>query len=260
MVAQHHATGVPAITVPLSVPHGYLVFMITNRSIATFGCAFAASMSLVACTQSSLTPTSTSSAATGDTTASDASGSAQLVASGFGQLDEYAWVTSLIKNTSGSQGQTITVSFNVLDAAGKLLATASQVESFSTPGQELAVGTQVTIPGKAKAATVEATLDVKEDGIGPDEPEPSMPPITAKVVKNEYGSFDAVYEVVNPGSTALTNIRIGVICSNAANSIIGGGPAYPELIPPSGKIRVDTDVITNGKPATCVAYPSIPGW
>lgn len=234
--------------------------MITYRNLAAIASVCLVTTILFGCSQSTSTPTVTGSAATGEPSAAPASGTGQLVASGFGQRDEYAWVTSLIKNASDTQGQTVTVSFNVLDSAGKLLATASQVESFSTPGQELAVGTQVTISGKAKVAKVEATLDVNEDGIGPDEPQPSIPPVATKVVKNEYGTFDAAYEVVNPGATPLKEVRIGVICFNAGNTIIGGGQDYPSLIPPSGKIRVDTDVITNGKPAACTAYPSIPGW
>ena len=234
--------------------------MINFRSLALVASVCLVASFLFGCSQSTSPPAVTGSAATGDPSAAPAAGAGQLVASGFGQRDEYAWVTSLIKNASDTQGQTVTVSFNLFDAAGKLLATASQVESFSTPGQELAVGTQVTIGGKAKVAKVEATLDVKEDGIGPDEPQPSIPPVAAKVVKNEYGTFDATYEVVNPGATALKDVRIGVICTNAAKTIIGGGSDYPDLIPPSGKIRVDTDVITSGKPTACTAYPSIPGW
>ena len=81
----------------------------------------------------------------------------------------------------------------------------------------------MTISGKAKVAKVEATLDVKEDGIGPAEAQPSIPPVAARVVKNVYGTFDAAYEVVNPGSTPLKDVRIGVICVNAGNTIVGGG-------------------------------------
>ena len=211
------------------------------------------------CSQPTSTPTVKGSAATGEASEGPASGTGQLVASGFGQRDEYAWVTSLIKNASDTHGQAATVSFNLLDSAGRLLATASQGESFSTPGQELAVGTQVTISGKAKVAKVEATLDVKEDGIGPAEAQPSIPPVAARVVKNVYGTLDAAYEVVNPGSTPPRGSPHRVICVNAGNTIVGGGQDYPSLIPPSGTIRVDTNVITNGKPTACTAHPSIPG-
>jgi len=219
------------------------------------------SVALVGCSESSSLPTDTESSETSPAEASNATaGSGELVSSGFGQSDEYVWVTSLVKNTSEQTGQTVTVSFNVLDSEDNLLATTTQVEAFSTPAQELAVGTQVTVDKGLKAARVEATLDVQEDGIGPKDAQPSMPPIQAKVAKNEYGTYTATYEVVNPTANVLTTVRIGVICVNGANTIIGGGSQFPTLIPASGKIRADTDVATSGKPGACTAYPWISGF
>ena len=39
-----------------------------------------------------------------------------LKEAGFGQTDEYVWVTALVHNNSAYVGQTVTVNFNVLDA------------------------------------------------------------------------------------------------------------------------------------------------
>ncbi|MFC4145779.1 FxLYD domain-containing protein [Micromonospora mangrovi] len=55
---------------------------------------------------------------------------------GFGQHDEYVAVVALVENTSEKVGQTVTVQFNVSDAAGTLLKSQSQVESFTRPGAE----------------------------------------------------------------------------------------------------------------------------
>jgi hypothetical protein len=58
--------------------------------------------------------------------------SARLLKTGFGQSQEYAWVTSLVENQSeGNIGQFVTVQFNLLGADGEILASTDQVEEFS---------------------------------------------------------------------------------------------------------------------------------
>src|SRR4051812_46894795 len=79
---------------------------------------------------------------------SDAKSSGKLLASGFGQEGPYLWVTALVKNTSQDVGQFVTVQFNVLNQAGDIIASQSQVESFSRSGQTLVLGTQVDLTGK----------------------------------------------------------------------------------------------------------------
>jgi hypothetical protein len=52
----------------------------------------------------------------------------------------------------------------------------------------------------------------------------------------------------------LQSPRIGVICKGADGKVNGGGSDYPDLVPPSGQIVIDPNLITTGKPATCTAY------
>ncbi|MFF7550601.1 hypothetical protein ACFZCU_44355 [Streptomyces canus] len=92
------------------------------------------------------------------TSSPSAKPSGQLVASGFGQQDEYVWVTSLVRNTSPHVGQTVTVQFNVLDANNKIIGSESQVENFSQPDQLLVVGTQVDVKPSEKAQLVRTGL------------------------------------------------------------------------------------------------------
>lgn len=210
------------------------------------------------------TPTSTaptSAAPTFTASSTSPSGSARdagsLVASGFGQKDQYAWVTALVHNNSDKVGQTVTVQFNAKDPAGTLVKSTSQVESFSRLGQDLAVGTQVTVPNGSKIATVEATLLVGSSDLT-SKPFPDLGTTPVKLVADQYGGLTADFELSNPTNMPLKDPRLGIICYDAANKIIGGGSSYPDLVPSSGKVAVEGSIITTGKPVSCKVYPGAP--
>lgn len=190
--------------------------------------------------------------------AADDKPTGSLLETGFGQRDEYVWVVALVENTSDKVGQTVTVQFNVKDAAGELLKSESQVEHFSRPSQKMPVGTQVDLPRGKKAAKVEATLLVEDNGAFSTEPFPEIKTGPVQIVKSEYGTgeYDARFEVTNPQAEPLKSPRVDVVCHDAAKKIIGGGFTFPELIPPSGKAAVEVSTITTVKPASCVAYAS----
>ncbi|WP_405522685.1 hypothetical protein OG426_05465 [Streptomyces canus] len=188
------------------------------------------------------------------TSSPSAKPSGQLVASGFGQQDEYVWVTSLVRNTSPHVGQTVTVQFNILDANNKIIGSASQVENFSRPDQLLVVGTQVDVKPNEKAAKVKATLLVEDEGTFSTKPFPKIPTSAVHVSKGEYGDTTGTFEVSNPTTTPLKDARVGIICYDAKRNVTGGSSEYPDLVPPSGKIRVESTLNTLGTPATCDAY------
>ncbi|MGV9249295.1 hypothetical protein [Streptomyces sp. NPDC003710] len=178
----------------------------------------------------------------------------QLVASGFGQQDECVWVTSLVRNTSPHVGQTVTVQFNILDAHNKIIGSGSQVESFSQPDQLLVVGTQVDVKSNEKAAKVKATLLVEDEGTFSTKPLPKIPTSAVHIGKGEYGDTTGTFEVSNPTTAPLKDARVGVICYDTKHNVVGGSSEYPDLVPPSGKIRIESTLNTLGAPATCDAY------
>ena len=199
---------------------------------------------------SAATPSPTTSAAASDTQP------AKLLKTGFGQTGQYVWVTSIVQAVNDDAvGKFVTVQFNVLDKAGKILASTDQVESLNSKGERIALGTQVDLPSaKVKAAKVEATLALGNDTNEP----PSDFKVTATkatVGKDEYGGLKATFQLVNSGSEPIKDARVGVVCLNRAGEIIGGTSDYPDLIPPHGKIRVDAPVTATGTPATCEVYP-----
>lgn len=183
--------------------------------------------------------------------------SGTLKESGFGQSQEYLWVTSIVHNNTDKVGQTVTVNFNVYDEKDALIKTESQVESFSRPKADHAVGTHVELQPGEKAARVEATLLVEEPGIGPFAAFPELPVTTPKYSKDYLGQH-AVFELSNPSPEPLKEPRLQVVCRNAENSIIGGGSEYPNLVPANGKVRVDATVITSGEPKSCEVFSSAP--
>jgi hypothetical protein len=180
----------------------------------------------------------------------------QLLESGFGQTDEYVWVTSLVKNTASTVGQTVTVQFNVYDKAGTLIGSTEQVESFQSVGQLLAVGTQLDLKPQEKAASVKATLLVEDKGAFSDEPFPAIKTSLVKIGKDEFGGVSASFDVTDPTDQPLKNPRIGIICYNAKKQIIGGSSEFPDLVPASDKYHVDSTVNVTGTPASCTAYAS----
>jgi hypothetical protein len=230
------------------------------RSVALI-CA-AGVFALSACASGSTPPTSAPAPTTAQTPPVARSSAPKelgtIKASGFGQQDQYVWVTAVVHNNSDLVGQTVTVNFNVLDNQGNLLKSQSQVESFFQPGADHAVGTQVGLEPGQKAAKVETTLDVEASGTFSDKPFPTLPITKVKVGKGQYGEDVASFEVSNPLTVALKSPRIAVVCTDAAGAIIGGGSEFPTLLPASGKVKVDASINVSGKPARCTVYSGPP--
>jgi hypothetical protein len=184
--------------------------------------------------------------------------SARLLRSGFGQSGRYAWVTSLVENQAENNvGQFVTIGFNLLDSHGKILASADHSEKFSRADEKLAVGTQVDIPDRGKVTRVEATMEVSEHPNVDAEPFPKITTGKVKVVKadySEYGDRVGRVQVNNPTDEALKSPRVSLICLNAKDRVIGGGSAYPELIPAAGNVLAEATLIANGKIERCEAY------
>lgn len=180
-----------------------------------------------------------------------------LKESGFGQHDEYVWVTALVHNNSKYVGQTVTVNFNVLDQAGEILKSESQVEAFDRPEADHIIGTQVSLNPGEKAAKVEATLDVAAEGTFSDKPFPTLPTTDVSLTK-EFGTHKASFVLSNTLGQPLKSPRINVLCRDAAAKIVGGGSTYPDLVPAGGKSKVEANLLVSGTPKSCEAFVGAP--
>lgn len=160
-----------------------------------------------------------------------------------------------MQNESDRAGQTVTVNFNVKDASGQLIASGSQVAAFNWVGQKVPIATHVDLGKHVKAASLEATVLVEDDGTFDDEVvDQSWGTFPGKIYQ-QYGTWGAKFQVKNPTSEPLTGSAVEVICHDATGKIIGGSNAYPELIPPYGETLVDaSSLYTDAKPHDCVGY------
>lgn len=176
-----------------------------------------------------------------------------IVESGFGQQREYAYAVALVHNDSDRGGQTVTVSFNLKDAAGSIIASGSQVSAFNWGGQDVPVGTQIEVPKGQKAASVETTLLVEDEGTFDDNTSEDWGTFEGELVK-KYGEWGARFLVKNPTDQPLDSAALQVIC-HAGGKVVGGTSEYPELIAADGEIMVETlSLLVADKPDSCTGY------
>jgi hypothetical protein len=200
-----------------------------------------------------------SSAGGSDAGDADSKPTVKIVSTGFGQSGEYVQGIAIVTtDDEAAVGEYATVSMNFLDADGEILGTEEQVETFAWSGQELVLPVFLDLSGNPKAdvASVEASVSLSDYGSSQD-PLPPLDTIESKSIgKGEYGDTTAVFEFTNTTREDLEDLRIGIVCRDQADKIIGGASEYPELVEAGKTIRLDVSVTTTGTPATCRAYPN----
>ena len=178
---------------------------------------------------------------------------------GFGQADEYPTGIAIVTTDSkASIGESVTVSANLVDANGKILATEEQVEQFNWVGQQLVMPISFDLSNqpRAKAAKIEASASISDYGMNSEERAPLPTLSSVEVKRGEYGGRTATFAFKNTTAEALKNLRVGVVCYVKAGSIIGGSSEYPSLAAPGSTIRIDSEVTTSEMPANCKAFPN----
>lgn len=187
------------------------------------------------------------------TTNADNGPKAAIEAAGFGGPadSDYMWVTSIVKDLQ--PGQFAVVSFNLMSADGKILATESQTEEAINAGTKMIIGTQVNKPKGGSVAKVETSLQVNDYGTGS---KPKLQDVVLEIGAvsigtNTFGKPTAEAVVRNPGREQIPGARMGVACYDEHGTIIGGGSEYPNQIPAGGQIKVTVDVMTPQPPARC---------
>lgn len=176
---------------------------------------------------------------------------------GAGGQGRYLWVTSIVRNVQ--PGQFVVVSFNLFNAAGSIVATASQTEQGVNPNARIIIGTQVRVPEGDPVISVQPWIDAHHY----DAPDPqyrdvilSMGPVS--ITTNIFDQPAVQALLTNNSGQQIPGARVGVACFDAQGSIIGGGVSFPEAIPAWGQIMVNSDVMVSQEPAHCemTAQPS----
>lgn len=183
----------------------------------------------------------------------------ELVDAGFGQRGEYVRGVAIVTTDNDqSVGEFVTVSMNFLDASGAIVGTAEQVESFAWAGQHLVLPIWLDLsatPG-VEVDDIDASISLSGYGRNRDKVDPLEPVDAREIREGQLGDTTAVFEVENPTDSDIDNARIGIVCRDADGVIVGGDSAYPNRIAAGKSVLVESDILTTGKPTTCVAYPS----
>ena len=176
---------------------------------------------------------------------------AEIKEFGFGQARDYVWATALVHNV-GHVGEFVTVHFNLLDAAGNLVASDNQVESFVNQEGLTAVGTQISVPAGTKIVSIKPTLSVSEYGTS-DTPKPAIAPVPV-TLEGEEASF----VLTNDSDGNWEGVRVGIVCRDASGSVTGGGSAFPQLVPAgSQSVERVSFLIKSDSTKQCTAYPNL---
>lgn len=236
-----------------------------NRHFAILSITATAALGLTACAsgEEPAEPTSaeepkaaaTSESTASQTSATDEGATVEILASGVGQDDASVQGIAIVTTDDESAvGEMVTVTANFLDADGGIIATEEQVESFSWSGQELVMPISVYLDDpSAEVATIDVSASLSD--YGSQSAMDPLPVLDASEVKaNEYGGFSTVFELTNESGADLEDLRVGVVCYDASNKIIGGTSTYPSLAPAGKTIRIEADPIVSTDPASCKAF------
>ncbi len=194
----------------------------------------------------------------------EAGPAAEIVDFAFIQDGEYGKGIVLVRaNDAEAIGKFVTVSYNVLDARGQILASEEQIETFSWVGQEIGFPIFAPLdatPG-AKAASVDPVVTVGGETYGEEYSDP-LPVLEAQsVAKDQYGNgYTVSFGFTNETDEKLEGLRVAAVCFDAAGKVIGGDVTYPDALP-GRAIRVDVEyvrMVDDRKPATCKGYVNYP--
>lgn len=189
---------------------------------------------------------------------------AEIVDYAFVQDGEYVKGIALVRaNNEDAVGKFVTLSYNVLDADGQILATEEQIETFNWAGQEIGFPFFVSLDAtpNAKAASVDPAVSVGDDSFD-EEYDDAFPILEAQsVVKDKYGNgYTASFGFTNETDEELEGLRVAAACFDEAGKVIGGDATYPDALP-GRAIRIDVEylmTVDDQKPATCKGYLNYP--
>lgn len=181
----------------------------------------------------------------------------QVVGYGFGQSGDVTQGIVIVRSDSeAAVGEFLTVSANFLDAAGELVGTETQVESFSWVGQELALPVWFFSEGETAAvARLDPSISLSDYGVSVPARTPLPVLETTDVSDDGFGGYKASFDFTNETGADLSFLRVGVACYNTQGEIIGGTSTYPELAPAGKTIRIEAEqLVVSEAPTSCKAF------
>lgn len=189
---------------------------------------------------------------------------AEIIDYAFVQDGEYVKGIALVRaNSDDAVGKFVSVSYNVLDANGQILATEEQIETFSWVGQEIGFPLFVSLDAtpKAKVASIDPAVSVGDDSFD-EAHEDALPVLEAQSIrKDKYGNgYTVSFGFTNESDEKLEGLRVAAVCFDKAGKVIGGDTTYPDALP-GRAIRIDIDyliTVDDQKPDACKGYMNYP--
>ena len=92
--------------------------------------------------------------------------------------------------------------------------------------------TPTDLDEKAKVASIEPSVSLSDYGMAEESKAPLPVLDSTEVKKGEYGGFTTSFALTNDTDADLKSPRVGVVCYDAAEKIIGGTSTYPTSFRP----------------------------
>ncbi|ALZ99865.1 hypothetical protein [Corynebacterium glutamicum] len=181
----------------------------------------------------------------------------EIVDSGFGQNQDSAVAIVIAKSTGGNLvGEFVTATVNFIDEGGAILATEDRVEQLTWSDQELVLPVMYfkTNPNSPEVSRIEAFVSVSDYGMR--EAEQTALPVleSTEITDGYFNDYSASFGLKNDSSEEMKDLRVGAVCYNDQEEIIGGGYAFPSFLPAGGTIRIEATVTASEMPTSCKAY------
>lgn len=183
---------------------------------------------------------------------SEAPGDPTLGEVGFGQRDTYVQGVAVVTAPEDGSAHFVVVTMNAYDETGELIATEEQTESFSWPGQRLNIPVWFSLDEGQIVASVDADVTLSNES-GEAELAPIEPVTTTDIASDEYGQVTAKFTLTNDTDEDMKDLRIGVACYDATDTIVGGTQDYPDVVGAGRDYLLEADLLVTGVPVRCDA-------
>jgi hypothetical protein len=114
--------------------------------------------------------------------------------------------------------------------------------------------TPTNLDEKAKVASIEPSVSLSDYGMAEESRAPLPVLDSTEVKEGENGGFATSFALTNDTNADLKSPRVGVVCYDVAEKIIGGTSTYPDFVPAEKTIRIDAEPTVSGKPVACKAF------
>jgi len=174
---------------------------------------------------------------------------------GFGQDQYSAMGVGTVSNPT-SDAVSISVNFAAYNKAGKVLDTESGAYVILRASSSQIVAQDLSVPDGAKIARIDAQVSV-DDSSKDEHPESSMT-IAAVDVLKKYDMYSATGKIDSKYQDTVSNVYVGISCTNKAGNIVGGGYSFMDgNVVGGSQAPFSASITVSERPAKCDASATL---